>query len=140
VCEDVTFLGLSVDSLKLLLLRGTSTDGSLVCLRVGLSGDDLVAALGVVHVGNSDVNSLLEHSAIDLLLDADTYSSLVDVEDDTGAAMVVLEGHALVDGGIHLNIYVVASLEGSQVCGGVGHTLGAEPLLEEGAGLRSVTK
>ena len=44
------------------------------------------------------MNALVEDSAVDLLLDLDTDGSLGDIEDDTGAAMVVLERHTLVNG------------------------------------------
>ena len=36
--------------------------------------------------------------------------SLGYVEYYTSSAVIVLEGHALVDGGIHFNVYIVASL------------------------------
>jgi hypothetical protein len=45
-----------------------------------------------------------------LLVDDNTDGSLVHVEHNTGSTVVVLEGHTLVDGGIHLDIHIVTSL------------------------------
>jgi len=61
-------------------------------------------------VGGRDVQLLAEDAAVDLLVDDNTNSSLVHVEHNTGSAVVVLEGHTLVDGGIHLDINIVTSL------------------------------
>ena len=44
------------------------------------------------------------------LVDGYTDGSLGDVEHNAGATVVVLEGHALVDGGIHFNIDIISSL------------------------------
>ena len=53
---------------------------------------------------------LWDDSAVDLLVDDNTDSTLVDVEDDTSATLVVLEWHTLVDGGVDLDVNIVTSL------------------------------
>ena len=82
--------------------------GGLVVLD---TSDDLITALALVHVGNSHVKILLDNSTIDQLLYGHTDSALVHVEDDTSAAVVVLVGHTLVNGGVDLDINIVSSLQ-----------------------------
>ena len=43
-------------------------------------------------------------------VDRDSDGSLGYIEYNASSAVIVLEGHALVDGGIHFNIYIVTSL------------------------------
>jgi hypothetical protein len=50
-----------------------------------------------------------------LLVDLDADSALGDVPDASGAAVVELVRHALVDGAVHLDVDVVADLVGAQV-------------------------
>jgi hypothetical protein len=64
-----------------------------------------------------------------LLVDLDADGALGDVPDATGAAVVELVGHALVDGAVHLDVDVLADLVGAEV-GGERDV----PLLVEGAG------
>jgi hypothetical protein len=73
------------------------------------------------------------------LVDLHTDGALVHVEDDAGAAVVEVEGHALLDGAIHHDVHVVAALEGGQVPGHVGHALRAVLLRELVAGAMAVT-
>jgi len=108
--EEVTSLGLSVHSLQVLLLALASSDGRLDSLVGFLAGNDLRLAGGGGQVGSRDVQLLAQDAAVDLLVDDDTDSSLVHVEHNTGSAVVVLERHTLVDGGIHLDINIVTSL------------------------------
>ena len=61
-------------------------------------------------MGGSNVKVLLEDSSVDFLVHDNTNGSLGDVENNTGTAVVVSVGHALVDGGVHLDINIVASL------------------------------
>lgn len=107
---EVASLRLGVFSLQALLLGLALTDGLLVGLVGLLAGDDVSLAGGRTQVRNSDVDSLGEDSAVDFLVDNDTDGSLVDVEDDTGAAVVVLERHTLVHGGVDLDVNIVTSL------------------------------
>ena len=80
-----------------------------------LSGQDFLLALGVTNVLDSNVNALLDDAAVDHLVDADADGGLGDVEDDTGASVVRLVGHALVDGGIGEDVDVVTYLDVHQV-------------------------
>lgn len=75
-----------------------------------LAADDLITALGSVDVGKRHVDVLADDAAVDLLVHANSDSALGDVEHNTGAAVVVLEGHALVHGGVNLDINIVSSL------------------------------
>ncbi len=91
-------------------------------------------------MGGGDMEPLGDDSAVDLLINNHTHSALVDVEDNTGAAVIVLEGHTLVDRGIDLNVHIVAALVVAEVGGGGASALGLEVLLEEGTGLGAITK
>jgi len=105
----VTLLGLGVLSLK----GDLGTPG----LGLGLGGlvllhasDDLLLALALVDVGDGNVDVLLNDSTVDELLDGNTDSALVHVEDHTGTAVVVLMGHTLVDGRVDLDVDIISSL------------------------------
>jgi hypothetical protein len=137
---EVSGLGLSIFSLQALLLGLTLSHSLLVSLVGLLAGDDISLASGRAQVRNSDVDSLGEDSAVDFLVDDDTDGSLVHVEHNTGAAVVVLERHTFVDGRVNLDVNIVTSLEVSQPGGGVGSTLGLVSLLEQGSSSTSVTK
>lgn len=64
---------------------------------------------------DSDMNALLDDTAVDLLVDTDTDGGLGNVEDDSGTSMVSLVGHTLVDGRIGKDIDVVTNLDVHQV-------------------------
>ena len=86
------------------------------------------------------MDSLWDDSTVDFLVNNNTDGSLVDVEDNTSSAVVVLERHTLVLGRIDLDINIVSSLVVSEDDLSVRKTLGLVGLLEEGAGASTVTK
>ena len=108
--EEVSRLRLCVHSLQVLLLGLAGSDCLLVSLVGLLAGNDLRLAGGGHQVRSGDVQLLAQDATIDLLVDDNTNGSLVHVEHNTGSTVVVLEGHALVNGGVDLDINIVASL------------------------------
>ena len=66
-----------------------------------------------------------------LLVDLDADGALGDVPDATGAAVVELVRHPLVDGAVHLDVDVVADLVGAEVGGERDVALLAEGAREE---------
>ena len=127
------------------LLGGTlevDLDSSLGGLGLGslvgnLTGEDLLLALGLADVLDANVDALLKDAAVDELVHTDTNGGLGNIEDDTGAAVVVLVGHTLVDGGISEDVNVVTDLDGHHVLGEVDGSLLPEVLGEHVAGTRA---
>ena len=78
---------------------------------IGLNAlDDLLLALARLDVRGGDVKVLSDDAAVDVLVNGHTHCALVDVENNTCSAVVVLEGHTLVDGRVDLDIDEVSSL------------------------------
>ena len=65
----------------------------------------------------SDVESLGDDSVSDLLVDDDTQSSGVDVEDSSCSSVIVFVGHALVDGTIDYDIDNISNFVGGECLG-----------------------
>lgn len=59
---------------------------------------------------NSNMDSLPDDPVANLLVDLDPYGPLGDVPDPSGAAVVELVGHPLVDGAVNLDVDVVPDL------------------------------
>lgn len=91
-CSGITGTeGLSLDGDGL-----ASGLGLLLRLSVGLhSLQEILSRSGRLDVLDSDVDSLLDVSVLDLLVDDDTDSGLGDVVDDTSLSVVDLEGHTI---------------------------------------------
>ena len=86
---------------------------------------------------NADMNSLLDDSSVDQLVDTNTDGRLGYVKDNTGTSVVELVWHTSVDGGIGKNVHVITNLDALQVLGHVGKTALAELLGEHVARTRS---
>ena len=89
---------------------------------------------------NSNMDTLLQDTSIDILVDTDTNGGLGDVENDTGAAVVMLEGHTLVDGGVGKDVDVVTNFDGHEVLGEGGGAMVTELLGEHVARTRSLSE
>ena len=96
---------------------------------------------GELEVLDSDMDAFGDDSLPDLLVDDDSNGSGVDIEDGTGAAVVVLIGHALVDGSVDSNIDDVSDLEAGKSVGDVDGSVLLESLSEfmSGSSLVAVT-
>jgi hypothetical protein len=90
----------------------------ILCFLVGnLSCQNLLLALGLAHMLNTDMDTLLQNTSIYLLIDTDSDSSLSHIKDNSGTSVVVLVGHTSVDGGIGKNVNVVTNLHLHEVLG-----------------------
>ena len=89
----------------------------------------------------SDVESLGDDSVSDLLVDDDSQSSGVHVEDCSGSAVIIFVWHALVDGTIANDIDNIANLVGGEIFSHSNGSVASESLLEfvSGSSLISVT-
>lgn len=97
-------------SFQAFLLSSTFADSLLVGLIGLLASKNLLLATGRAQMRSGNMDLLCNDATIDFLVDNDTNGSLVDIKDDTSAAMVVLEGHTLVHGRVHLDVDIVPSL------------------------------
>ncbi len=62
---------------------------------------------------DADVDAFGDDALPDLFVDDDADGAGVDVEDSSGPAVVVLVGHALVDGAVYYNIHYISDFVGS---------------------------
>lgn len=85
------------NGLTLDLNNGAAGLGLTLGLGVSLdSAEEVLTRSGLRDVLDSDVDSLLDVSVLDLLVDDDTDSGLGDVVDDTSLSVVDLEGHTAI--------------------------------------------
>ena len=68
---------------------------------------------------DSDVNSFGDDSVSDLLVDDDSDGSGVDVEDSSSSSVVVLVGHAFVNGSIDDDVNDISNFVGGESLGDV---------------------
>ena len=136
--KEVPLLGSLGVALQVNLL--SSLPCGLLGSLVGLDTlDNLLLTLGLANVFDSDMDSLLDDTSIHELVHTDADGALGNVEDDAGTAVVVLVGHALVDGGVGEDIYVIADLDREEVLREVGHAMLPEFLGEHVARTRTDT-
>jgi hypothetical protein len=101
---------------------------SLSSLVGNLTSKDLLLALGLSYMLNPDMNTLLNDTSIDGLVDTDSNSGLGYVENDSGTSVVVLVGHTLVDRRVSEDIDVVTNLHLHLVLGKGGKSVLTELL------------
>lgn len=131
--------GLSRESLEQNLLALFL--GLLLLGGVGLDTvKELLSALGVTDVLNSDVDTLLHVSTVDDLVDDHTNSSGGNVVNDTGLAVVELVGHTLLLRRVGLDVNDVTNSVGDEEGGDVGGTVLLETPPEHVARSRSHTE
>lgn len=91
------------------------------------------------YVLSSNVNSLLDESSVDGLVDLDTDGSWVHVEDLTGSSVVEVVWETLLDGRVGHDSHVVTDLQVSQVSADVDRPVGSERSLEFLSSFRSLS-
>lgn len=127
--DSVGLEWLSIDPL------GDDPGVGLLGLNLGLVVDsdtvqEVLPGSGFLHVLDADVNALGDDAVAHLLIDDDSDGAGIDVEDSAGLAVVVLVGHALVDGSIDSDIDDLSSPVGSQGLGDADSAFLSEALLE----------
>lgn len=121
-------------------LHASLTGFGLRGLVLLLAPQDLLLALGLANVLDSDVNSLLNDPAVHELIHADPDRRLGHVEDDSRASVVALVGHALVDARVGEDVHIVAHLDVHQVLAQVDRSMLPELLGKHVARPRSDTE
>ena len=86
---------------------------------------------------DAHVDALLEDASVHQLVNTNAHGHFRDVKDDTGASVVVLVWHTLVDGRVREDVHIITNLHGHEVLGEVGQSVLAELLLEHAARARS---
>lgn len=122
-------------------LNGLALGSSLSTLHlVGLhTVQEVLTALGVLDMLDTDVDALLHVTVANNLVNQDTDRGLSDVVDDTSLTVVVLVGHTLLDSTIDLDVDNVADLVGLQVRGQTDLTMLSVSTLEKVARTSSDT-
>lgn len=120
--EEVSFLGLNRLTLKVHLYS------SLLGLNLGelignLTRKDLLLTSGLPDVLDTNVNTLLENASVDGLVDTNSNGRLGYVEDDSSAAVVVLERHTLVNGRVAEDVDVITNLYRHEILRKIGQTM-----------------
>merc|ERR1719215_1798460 len=84
---------------------------------------EILSALGVTNVLNTDGDTLGENSSFHTLVDDNAESTLGNIEHASGLAVVGLVGHTLLEGTATLNVNNVTPLVDLQVGGQMFHSL-----------------
>ena len=126
----VTILG----SLRCPLQRFShGLSSSLICLLCGilhLALQKISLTLRFSHVLNANMNTLLDDTSVDELVDTNTDCRLGDIENDSSTSVVELVGHTLVHGGVGKNVNIVSDLHTHEVLGKVNRSMLSELLRE----------
>ena len=108
--KEVSLLGKFRSSLQVNLDTGLCSLN--LCKLVGnLTWDDLLLAGGLSYMLNTYMNTLLNNTSVDELVNTYSNSGLGYIENDTSTSMVVLVGHTPVDGGVSEDINVITNLD-----------------------------
>lgn len=137
--ESVSFSWLGWLSLELNVLTlglGLTLQSSVLLDSV----QEFLTALRVLDVLNTEVDTLLEVSVTNNLVDDDTNRGLGNVIDDTSSTLVPLVWHTLLDSTVTLDIDNVADLIGLHVGGQWNDTILSEVPLEHVTSTRSVSR
>lgn len=129
----LSWLSLQLDSLTLSL--GLNSLSSVRFNTV----QELLTTLGVLNVLNSQVNTLLDVTVTNNLVDDNTNRRLGDVVNNTSLTVVVLVWHTLLDRTVGLDVHNVTNLVGLQVGGERNSTSLLEVSLEGVSSTGSVT-
>jgi len=115
--------------------------GSSLDSLVGLDAlQEVLVALALLDVLDADVDALGDDAVADALVDDDADGARRNVPDATGAAMVELVRHALVDGAVGLDINKVADLVVHKVGRQMRQTILTEGSRELGTRVRAVSR
>lgn len=126
---------LSLKNNRRTVLLGLST----LLLILGDSLQEILSALRVLDMLDTEVDALLQVSVANNLVDKDTNRALGDVENDTSLTVVELVGHTLLNGTIGLNVDNITNLVSLQVGGQRDGTVLLEVTRESVTSTRSVT-
>ncbi len=128
--------GLTLDSNRLLLeLAGLSLN-----LLVGHNAlQKVFAGVGLLDMLDAHRDALGQNAVTNGLVDNDAEGALGHVEDASGAAVVELVGHALVDGRVGSNVDQIAHLVVHQIGAGSRHAVLAKVASKQLARARSVS-
>lgn len=121
---------------NLLALSLTRDFGSVVHLD---ALEELITAAGLDDMLHTNMNTFVDDAATEVLVHNDTHSVGGDIPHAASSAVVVLVGHALLDGGVGLDIDVVTKLVVDEVGRQIRHATLTKRAREHVAGGAAVT-
>jgi len=129
------------DRLPLQMNVGAVSFGLLLQLCIPLNtSHELFSGSGQADVLNSEVDTLLDVSVLDLLVDDDADGGGSDIVDDSSLAVVRLVRHSLLNSTIRLDVDNISNFVLTQVGRQLDHTLLLEIPAEGIAGTRTQTR